>query len=228
MIKRRVLTLLAVIVSLYSLPAIASAQQTPPHIFIGSVSDVSGGNVSVGTVVTAYINGVAQGSTTVQAGGKYTLAIRQGAGTEITFKIGNLNAAETASWQQGGATVLNLNATSSGAVQPAPISSVQGPQGEVGPEGPPGPAGPTGDTGPPGPAGSAGPAGSKGDTGAAGAAGSAGPAGPEGEGPPGPAGGFLFSIIAIIALVLSAIAISLAIFVAFLRRPSEPASLFRS
>lgn len=213
MSKKRVLTLLAVVMFFFSLPALASAQQTPPHIFIGKVFDVSGGAGSVGTVVTAYINGTAQGSTTVKTGGKYTLAVSQGSGTAITFKIGNLEAAETFTWKQGGADVLNLNAVNGVAVQPTPMPSVQGPPGDVGPAGLGGPAGPPGDTGPAGPLGPAGP---EGDTGLAGPAGSDGKAGSLGEmGPVGPAGGTLMSLI---ALVLSAMALTLTIFIAFLLR----------
>ena len=92
---------------------IMDAQQIPPHLFIGSVFNVGGGLVSGGTVVTASINGVAQGSTTVRDDGAYTLAVTQGAGTWITFKIGAVAATEVATWQEGGATILNLN-TSSG------------------------------------------------------------------------------------------------------------------
>ena len=212
--QKRVLTLLAVMVFLFSLPPIAFAQATPPHIFIGKVFDTSGGAGSVGTPITAYIKGVAQGSTTVQAGGKYTLAVRQGANTDITFKVGSLDAAETANWQQGGATVLNLNAIDAVILQPHSVPSVQGPPGEVGPAGSPGLAGPRGDTGPAGPPGTVG---AKGDTGTAGAAGPVGPASPAGSpgevGPVGPTGGTLMSLV---ALLLSARAISLALFVAYL------------
>jgi hypothetical protein len=219
--KKRVLTLLAVMVFLFSLPAIAFAQATPPHIFIGRALDTSGGDSPVGTPVTAYIAGVAQGSTTVQAGGKYTLAVGQGAGTDITFKIGSLDAAETANWQQGGATVLNLNAINAVILQPHSIPSIQGPPGEVGPAGLPGQVGLRGDTGPAGPPGQAG---AKGDTGPAGAAGPVAPASPAGSpeevGPAGPEGGTLMSLV---ALILAAIAISLAIFVAFLSR-ADPLS----
>ena len=212
--QKRVLTLLAVMVFLFSLPPIAFAQTTPPHIFIGKVFDTSGGAGSGGTPITAYIKGVAQGSTTVQAGGKYTLAVRQGANTDITFKIGSLDAAETANWQQGGATVLNLNAIDAVILQPHSVPSVQGPPGEVGPAGSPGLAGPRGDTGPAGPPGTVG---AKGDTGTAGAAGPVGPASPAGSpgevGPVGPTGGTLMSLV---ALLLSAMAIILALFVTYL------------
>ena len=108
--QKRVLTLLAVMVFLFSLPPIAFAQATPPHIFIGKVFDTSGGAGSGGTPITAYIKGVAQGSTTVQAGGKYTLAVAKGTDTDVIFRIGSLYAAEIYTWEKGGATVLNLNA----------------------------------------------------------------------------------------------------------------------
>lgn len=52
----------------------------------------------VGTVVTAFINGVEQGSATVRAGGAYKLTVSQGTGTAISFKVGDLDAAEIACW----------------------------------------------------------------------------------------------------------------------------------
>ena len=201
------LALLTVMILLFSLPAVANAQQNPPHFFIGKVFDMSGGTASVGTVVTAYINGEEQGSATVRAGGEYTLPVSQGSGTDITFRIGGLAAAETASWMFGGATLLDLNAVGGGTVGPTPVAFVQGPQGEVGPEGPPGAAGPRGDQGPAGAAGSAGLSGRDGEVGAQGPD---GPRGGAGEvGPEGPAGGTIFSII---ALILAAVAAGIAIF----------------
>ena len=225
MIKVRVLPLLALIVWLFLPPSIASAQQTPPHIFIGKVSDIGGAAGSVGTPVTAYIEGEVKGSTTVQTGGKYALAVSQGANTVITFKIGSLEAAETSTWEQGGATVLNLNVVRM--VQPHSIPMVQGPPGEMGPSGPPGLPGLMGLPGDVGPEGPHGQIGTKGDTGAEGPRGPAGPAspaGPPGEvGPAGPAEGYLMSLVAVI---LSGMALSLAIFVAFLsRRGPLPRSL---
>ncbi len=216
---RRVLPLLAVILSLLLLPAIASAQQTPPHIFIGKVFDIDGGVGSVGTPVTAYIQGEVKGSTTVQQGGKYALVVSQGANTAITFKIGSLEAAETSTWEQGGATVLNLNPVRM--VQPRSIPMVPGPPGQMGPPGPPGLAGIPGVMGPEGPLGQIGP---KGDTGAEGprAAVLAGSAGPPGElgpaGPAGPAAPAGIYLMILVALILSGMALSLAIFVAFLSR----------
>ena len=214
---KRALAVLTVMLFLFSLPAVAFAQQTPPHIFIGNVSGVGGGPVAVGTVVTAFIGGAAKGTTTVQSGGKYQLQVGQGAGTSITFKIGNLDAFETAIWEQGGATILNLNA-SGVVVQPTPVPSVQGPKGDPGPAGPQGPAGAKGDPGAPGAPGQAGlqgVAGQDGPTGSAGPAGTAGAVGPAGQ-----AGGTLFSII---ALLLSAVAATLAL-VAFLGARQSPRS----
>jgi len=207
MTTKRVLVLLTVMVFLFTLPAVAYAQESPPHIFIGSVLGVGGGSVAVGTVVTAYINGELKGSTTVKAGGKYQLEVKQGTGTGISFKIGNFDVAETATWAFGGAMVLTLTAVSTVVIQPTPVTSVQGPQGETGPQGSPGAPGAPGAQGAPG---ATGPQGETGATGAAGPTGSAGSAGA--VGPAGEAGGSIFGII---ALLLSAVAATLAL-VAFL------------
>jgi hypothetical protein len=43
MTTKKVLALLTVMVFLFSLPAVAFAQQTLPHVFVGSVLDVNGG-----------------------------------------------------------------------------------------------------------------------------------------------------------------------------------------
>ncbi len=211
MTTKRALALLTVIMLLYSLPTVVNAQENPPQVLVGTAFDVSGGTVSAGTIVTAYINGVEQGSATVRAGGEYTLQVRRGSGTVITFKIGSFNASQTFTWEQGGIDLLNLNAVGGVTVVPPPVASVQGPQGEVGPEGPQGSAGPRGDQGPAGAAGSAGLPGRDGEVGAQG---TDGPRGGAGEvGPEGPAGGTLLSII---ALILSAVAAIVAI-LAFLK-----------
>ncbi len=214
---KRALAMLTVMLFLFSLPAVAFAQQTPPHIFVGKVFNVSGGTVSAGTVVTAYINGELKGETPVKAGGVYTLQVSQGAGTVINFKIGSLDATQTFIWEQGGAEYLDLNA-SGVVVQPTPVPSVQGPQGDPGPAGPAGKDGAKGDPGAPG---APGQAGLQGEAGQPGPTGSAGPAGTAGAvGPAGQAGGTLFSII---ALLLSAVAATLAL-VAFLGARQSPRS----
>ena len=84
MIKMRVLALLAVMVMVLMVPAVASAQQVPPHIFIGTVT-VNGLAAPAGTAVFAVIDGVEQGSTTVTAGGGYVLHVSQGRGASGTL-----------------------------------------------------------------------------------------------------------------------------------------------
>ncbi len=68
MTTKRALALLTVMIFLFSLPTVANAQENPPQTLVGTAFDVRGGNVSSGTIVSAYINGVEQGSATVQAG----------------------------------------------------------------------------------------------------------------------------------------------------------------
>lgn len=201
MTKMRFLALLAVLALFLTLPAIASAQQVPPHVFIGTVT-VNGLDAPAGTPLTAVIGGVVQGSTTVEASGAYTLLVNQGSGTDITFKIGNLDAAETASWDQGGGTLLDLVAGGAGGA----AGSV-GPAGAQGPAGSDGADGADGERGAAGPAGPSGPAGASGQDGAAGAAGAPGSDGAAGQtGSAGAAGaggglGLIGLILAIIALV---------------------------
>src|ERR687893_793857 len=161
MTKLRFLALLTVLALLLALPAVASAQQVPPHVFHGTVT-VNGLGAPTGTEVTALAGGQPVATDTVDQNGEYTLLVPQSEG-EITFRVGTLNAAETSNWEQGGANIVNLTASSftqapdggtpaPGAVGPA------GPRGEAGPAGPPGEAGPAGGAGPPGPQGPAGPA----------------------------------------------------------------------
>lgn len=88
------------------------------------------------------------------------------------------------------------------------MTGPQGPAGETGPagaQGSTGPAGPAGEKGAPGPAGEPGPPGPAGEKGPPGPAGEQGPPGPAGE--PGPGTG-----ISIIAIILSVIALGLAVF----------------
>jgi len=107
--KSRSLVLIIVVLLMVALPDATLAQENPPHFFTGTVT-IDGVLAPNGTVITALIDGIEQGSTSVGSGGAYTLLVSQGAGTGITFKIGNLDANETATWEQGGATALNLTA----------------------------------------------------------------------------------------------------------------------
>ncbi len=109
MTKMRVLALMAVMVMMLMVPAVASAQQVPPHIFTGTVI-VNGLSAPSGTTVSAVIDGVQQGSVGTGSGGSYTLHVSQGSGTDISFMVDTLTSAETASWEQGGAELLDLTA----------------------------------------------------------------------------------------------------------------------
>jgi len=207
MTKAKVLALLAVMAMVLIVPAVAFAQAVPPHIFIGSVT-VNGLSAPSGTAVSAVVDGVEQGKTTVSSAGSYTLQVSQGSGTDIIFMVDTLTASETATWQQGGADVLNLTAGSVGAASAA-AAGAAGASGAKGPKGDAGAAGERGPAGPAGPAGGAGAAGSDGKAGPAGAdgaTGSAGPAGSDGSaGSAGAAGGG--GPVGLIALILSIVAI---------------------
>ena len=206
MTKAKLLALLAVMAMVLIVPAVAFAQAVPPHIFIGSVT-VNGLSAPSGTVVSAVIDGVEQGNATVSTAGSYTLQVSQGSGTDVVFMVDTLTASETATWQQGGADVVNLTAgtgaaatsTEAGADGAKGSKGSKGDKGDAGDRGPAGPAGPAGAAGADGSDGKAGAAGSDGSAGAAGSDGKAGAAGPAGSGGGGPVG--------LIALILSIVAI---------------------
>ena len=211
-IKVRAVALVAVMALLLTLPAVASAQAVQPHVFIGTAS-VNGLPATAGTVVTGMIGGEEQGSAEVTDNGAYTLLVDQGAGTDITFSVGTITAAETAVWVQGGADVLNLTASglaassapgitgATGATGSAGARGVSGPAGPAGPAGARGASGPSGSAGADGASGASGPAGADGAAGPAGSAGAAGPAGPAGGGGGGGALGLIALILAIVALI---------------------------
>jgi hypothetical protein len=210
MTKLRFLALLTVLALVLALPAVASAQQVPPHVFHGTVT-VNGLRAPVGTEVIALAGGQPVATGTVDQNGEYTLLVPQSEG-EITFRVGTLNAAETSNWEQGGANIMNLTASSFGG-QPGPdgtpAPSVAGP---AGPRGEPGPAGEVGPAGPAGPAGEAGPPGPQG---------SAGPPGPQGpQGPSGSSG--IFGILGLIGFILAIIALIAAAAAYFTSRQPAP------
>src|ERR671918_1172129 len=140
MLKVRYLALLTVLALLRPLPAVASAQQVPPHGFVGTAT-VNGLPAPVGTPVVAMIGGEQRGTTMVSNNGQYgPLLVTAGSGTEITFRIGTLTATETATWEQGALESMDLSASSIGQ-QPGPGPGVPSGPGAVGPAGPAGPAG---------------------------------------------------------------------------------------
>ena len=231
MTKVTILALLVGLVLLFTLPASASAQRLPPHVFVGTAT-VDGAAASDGTAVTAWVGGVQVASGAV-SGGSYTIVVDQGdqsfAGQTVNFQIGGNDAAESATWTQGGGDELNLTASSAmmaatatpaptAAPTAAPIVSATGVPGERGPAGRAGPtgpagsagsrgaAGPSGATGATGATGPAGGTGAKGDTGAAGSSGAAGPAGASGStGEKGDSGSNVLGIIALILAILAVV-----------------------
>ena len=202
MIKVRILALLTVLALLLTLPAIASAQSVPPHIFIGSAT-VNGMSAPSGTVITAMIGGDAKGSVKVGSNGAYgPLRVGSGSGSEITFTLGTLTASETATWEQGGGTELDLNASVGGGTGSAGATGGTGDSGKDGTNGKDGADGADGANG------ANGANGSNGTNGKAGADGSNGKDGADGKngavGPAGPAGG---GAVAIFALILAIVAL---------------------
>jgi hypothetical protein len=199
MIKSRFLVLLTVLALMLALPAVVSAQQVPPHVFHGTVM-VNGLSAPTGTEVTALLGGQPVATDMVDQNGEYTLLVPQGTGDEVTFRVGTLTAQQMGNWEQGGADIVNLTASSIG-VGPGPGGTpVPGEVGPAGPAGPQGPAGPSGEVGPAGEAGPPGPAGPQGP------AGPPGPQGPSGAGATGIFGilGLIGFILAIIALIAAA------------------------
>jgi len=182
---------------LLAIPTSVFAQKQPPHQFIGAVT-LDGATAADGAAVTAWVDGEQVASTTVE-GGRYSIEVNSSDGKTVTFKVSGANASQSASYEMGGATELDLIAeTGSGA---AAGSGEAGETGATGARGPAGPAGPAGPTGPSGSAGSAGPAGSAGAAGSDGSAGAAGPAGADGADGGGGAIGIVALIVAIVALV---------------------------
>ncbi len=206
MTQLRFLALLTVLALLLALPAVASAQQVPPHVFHGTVS-VNGLPAPTGAEVTALAGGQPVATDAVDQNGEYTLLVPQSEG-EITFRVGTLNAAETSNWEQGGANIMNLTASSF--AQPSTDGTPA--PGAVGPAGPRGESGPAGEAGPAGPLGPAGEAGPPGPQ---------GPAGPPGpQGPSGSSG--IFGILGLIGFILAIIALIAAAAVYFTTRQSAP------
>jgi hypothetical protein len=70
---------------------------------------VNGQPAPVGTPVVALIGGEQQGSAAVRQNGEYgPLKVARGSGNKVLFLIGEAAAMQTATWEEGGADVLNL------------------------------------------------------------------------------------------------------------------------
>ncbi len=106
---------LALTVSSGAVNASVPTQGWPPHVFLGSAI-INGDPAPEGTVVAALIDGVTVSTMEVDASGRYGNLQVPTAGAAVTFTIGGLPAAETATSEIGELGILNLTAT--GAAQP--------------------------------------------------------------------------------------------------------------
>jgi PKD repeat protein len=94
--------------------AVPPAGQTLPHVFVGTAS-IDGTPAPDGTRVVALVGCDVAGAA-VTSGGSYTLQVApaQGesyAGKTITFTVGGFATGQTATWELGGGTILNLTAS---------------------------------------------------------------------------------------------------------------------
>ena len=213
MTKTRFLALVTALALLLAIPTSVFAQRVPPHVFVGSAT-LDGVAVADGAAVTAWIDGEQVAATTASSG-EYSLLIDQGdssyAGKTVSFKISGSDAAETASWKQGGGDILDLNAATGSGTASAGSDGATGPAGPAGMwgrAGADGADGAAGAAGPPGPAGSDGNDGSDGADGARGAAGAAGSNGSNGSnGAPGADGSDGGGGLGVIALIVAIVAL---------------------
>ena len=118
MFKVRILALAVMAALLLLFPAVALGQQVPPHISAISAT-VDGEAAADGVEITAWIDGELAATATV-ANGVAVLVIPGDAGftgKTISFKVGDFDAAETDTWEQGGHkdAELSINASSTGA-----------------------------------------------------------------------------------------------------------------
>ena len=215
----RILALLTIVALVAALPMSVLAQNDAPHVFIGTAI-VNGLTATTEAPITAWDGDTQIGSTTVKAGGKYTIDVNRSSG-RITFKIDNVNADQShPTWEFGGLeTGFNLTASTQpvtagarGAQGPAGATGAAGARGAQGPAGATGAAGAAGEDGPRGPIGPEGEAGSAGSNGAPGAVGAPGADGAPGEaGRAGAAGATASSSLAIVAIIIAIVAVIAAV-----------------
>ena len=109
-----------------SVLASGRAQGQSAHVFSGTAM-IDNQPVPQGTVVTVYSGGTEIASVSTDASGRYDNLQVPTSGIFVTFTVDGLEAAETATTQSGGATNLNLNATSAGQSQSGPSANTPGP-----------------------------------------------------------------------------------------------------
>ena len=126
-----VLAMLALAATAVMSPEAASAaepaQAASPHVFFGMVT-VDDQPAPQGTVIAAIVDGATVASVTVDAFGRYDGLSVAPADKTVTFTVDGLPANETATTQAGGATTLDLTASTTGQQQNAQPTSVAVPQ----------------------------------------------------------------------------------------------------
>lgn len=122
LVMRSKVTIFIILVLLFSLSAVPVHAQSPPsfpHAFYGNII-INGEDAPVGTVVTALVGGVEHGSYAVKVAGQYgnkseaDYLIVKGNITEgaiINFYVNGIDTTQTASFQPGEDTELNLSVT---------------------------------------------------------------------------------------------------------------------
>jgi hypothetical protein len=90
----------------------ASDTSRPPHVFIGTAT-INGQPAPEGTEITALIDGVVVASVFTQEGGEFgeELYVMGNVGKTVTFRIGDLEAAESFEVETGGVSLVTLTAT---------------------------------------------------------------------------------------------------------------------
>ncbi len=114
MTKIRILALLALVGLLVLWPAVAFAQPNA-HRFYGTAT-LDGTAVSIGSAVAATVGGDTYSTTTTDAAGTYVITVASSditksyAGQTVSFTVRGYAATQTATWEVGGVTNLNLTA----------------------------------------------------------------------------------------------------------------------
>jgi len=113
-------TLLALLMVLGATPVSANGVPALPHAFYGSVT-INGESAPVGTVISAGGAGVESGTlqnpvtTTVEGsygmGGGLKLLVQAEAGSTVTFYVNGISTGQTASFQSGNTSRVNLSVT---------------------------------------------------------------------------------------------------------------------
>jgi hypothetical protein len=130
--RRLLLAVLAGTALLTGSSAALNAQPGPPNRFYGNLT-IDGNAAPTGTVVTAMVNGKECGTRTTDVAGQYWVDVASSAqtagcaeaGNMVSFRAGSRTAAETAEWQGGVFSKLDLNVSGSGTV-PMPGTGSQG------------------------------------------------------------------------------------------------------